>query len=189
MPSSGPHADVSCRVAWEGDARAIAEVQVRAWRASYADLMPAEILDCLDAGDLAAAWEESLRSPGDARRRVLIALDGPAIAGFAITGPSSDPDADEVADGEISELTVDPSHRQRGHGSRLIQACVDTLRADRFRRVTLWVDAAEGEPESALERFVTAAGWAPDGARRELESVVDGRRVSQRRLHVGLRDD
>jgi hypothetical protein len=33
----GPvNADVSCRVAWADDAPAIAAVQVRAWRASYA---------------------------------------------------------------------------------------------------------------------------------------------------------
>ena len=44
-------ADVSARVAWAEDAPAIAAVQVRAWRTSYADLLPAEVLEALDAGD------------------------------------------------------------------------------------------------------------------------------------------
>ena len=44
---TAPSADVSARVAWADDAPAIAAVQVRAWRTSYADLLPAEVLDGL----------------------------------------------------------------------------------------------------------------------------------------------
>ena len=38
-------ADVSARVAWADDAPAIAAVQVRAWRTTYADLLPTEVLE------------------------------------------------------------------------------------------------------------------------------------------------
>ena len=51
-----PTADVSARVAWADDAEAIAAVQVRAWRTSYAGLLPAELLDALDAEEMAAGW-------------------------------------------------------------------------------------------------------------------------------------
>ena len=65
---------------------------------------------------------------------MLVALERNRVGGFAVTGPAADPDFDPVADGEISELTVDPGEPGTGHGSRLVQACADTLRADRFTR-------------------------------------------------------
>ncbi|MGO4610928.1 GNAT family N-acetyltransferase, partial [Variovorax sp. 2RAF20] len=88
---------------------------------------------------VSAGWNESLRRPPDARNRVLVALERNLVTGFAVTGPALDPDLDPVADGEISDLTVDPHKRGNGHGSRLVQACVDTLRADRFTRAVTWL--------------------------------------------------
>ena len=69
------NADVSCRVAWADDAPAIAAVQVRAWRASYAGVLPADLLAGLDVDDLAAGWRDSLSRQPDARHRVLVALE------------------------------------------------------------------------------------------------------------------
>jgi GNAT superfamily N-acetyltransferase len=179
----GPTADVSVRVAWADDAPAIAGVQVRAWRTAYADLLPRDVLDALDPTEFEAAWQASLTRPSDARNRVLVALERNTVRGFAITSPSPDPDADPVADGEISELTIDPDQTRHGHGSRLLQACADTLRADRFRRAVLWLNSTD----DALRGFVTAAGWAPDGAHRELDLRGDGAvLVKQVRLHTDL---
>src|SRR5215212_8954757 len=110
-----PRADVSVRVGWADDAGGIARVQVRAWRAQYAGLLPADVLDALDPEDFAAAWHASLNSPKDARNRVLVALERNTVRGFAVTGPASDPDADPIADGEITELTVEPGQTRHGH--------------------------------------------------------------------------
>ncbi|MGH3333821.1 MAG: GNAT family N-acetyltransferase [Nocardioidaceae bacterium] len=185
-PRGGATADVSVRVAWADDADGIAEVQVSAWRQSYDGLLPAEVLEALDPAQFAAAWHASLNKPKDARNRVLVALERNTIRGFAITGPSTDPDADPVADGEVSELTVDPAHTREGHGSRLVQACADTLRADRFTRAVLWLNTTD----DALRAFLTEAGWAPDGAHRELDLHGDGSvRVKQVRLHTDLSED
>src|SRR5690348_12907172 len=134
--SAHPHptADVSVRVGWADDAAGIAAVQVRAWQVAYDGVLPAEILDRLDPDELAGAWHDSLTAPKDARNRVLVALERNTVRGFAVTAPAADPDTDPVADGEISELTVDPAQTRHGHGSRLVHAAVDTLRADRFTR-------------------------------------------------------
>jgi GNAT superfamily N-acetyltransferase len=176
-------ADVSCRVAWADDAPAIAAVQVRAWRASYGGLLPAEVLEALDPEQIAAGWRASLGRPPDARNRVLVALTHDTVTGFAVTGPATDPDCDPVTDGELSDLTVDPDRHAEGHGSRLMQACVDTLRADRFTRAVGWL-AAE---DDARRGFFTAAGWAPDGAHRTLDLTGDGGvTVKQVRLHTLL---
>ena len=176
-------ADVSARVAWSEDAPAIAAVQVRAWRTSYADLLPAEVLSALNADDIAARWRESLSRPGDARHRVLVSLERNLVTGFVVTGPAADPDCDPVATGELTDLTVDPHQRGAGHGSRLLQAGADTLVADRFTRAVTWLPAADDE----LRTFLTEAGWGPDGAHRTLDLLGDGTTtVKQVRLHTSL---
>lgn len=177
---SGPTADVSVRVAWADDARGIAEVQVRAWRSSYADLLPPA---ALDPDQVAEVWHESLGRPRDARNRVLVALERNRVCGFAVTGPAADPDCDPIADGELVELVVPPEERGHGHGSRLLQAVADTLVADRFRRAVTWVASTD----DTLRGFLTGAGWAPDGAHRELDLRGDGSTtVKQVRLHTAL---
>ena len=182
-PGPGPTADVSVRVAWADDAAGIAGVQVRAWREQYAGVLPADVLDSLDADEFAAAWAQSMNVPKDARNRVLVALERNTVRGFAVTGPSSDPDADPIADGEISELTIEPGQTGHGHGSRLVQACADTLRADRFGTALVWLNA----DDDARRSFLSEAGWAPDGAHRELDLHGDGSvRVKQVRLHTDL---
>jgi GNAT superfamily N-acetyltransferase len=178
---SSPTADVSVRVAWSDDAAAIAELQLRTWREVYAGLVPVEALPT-DV-EAAAAWRASLSSAKDARNRVLVALERNRVVGFAITSPASDPDCDPVADAELQEFTVDPGERGKGHGSRLLQAAVDTMVADRFTRGVLWAVATD----DALRTFLTEAGWAPDTAHRELDLDGEGTtRVKQVRLHTQL---
>jgi GNAT superfamily N-acetyltransferase len=178
-----PTADVSVRVGWADDASAIADVQVRAWHREYAGLLPAEVLERLDADEFAAAWAASLTAPKDASNRVLVALERSTVRGFAVTGPSPDPDVDPVAFGEVRELTVDPDRTRHGHGSRLVQACADTLRADRFTTALVWLNAAD----DVRRAFLTGAGWAADGAHRELDLHGDGSvLVKQVRLHTDL---
>lgn len=182
-PGTGPSADVSVRVGWADDAAGIAAVQVRAWRREYADLLPADVLERLDPDEFAAAWATSMGAPQDARNRVLVALERNTVRGFAVTGPASDPDVDPVACGEVHELTVDPERTRRGHGSRLIQACADTLRADGFVTALVWLTTED----DVRRGFLASAGWAADGAHRELDLHGDGSvLVKQVRLHTDL---
>lgn len=179
---STPGADVSVRIAWADDAEAIAGLQARAWPVVFAGLLPPEALE-VDADRAAEIWRGVLGRPADARSRVLVALERNRVVGFAITSPATDPDCDPVADGELMDLTVDPGERGRGHGSRLLQAAVDTMRADRFTRAVLWAVASD----DALRQFLADAGWAPDSAHRELDLEGDGTTlVKQVRLHCAI---
>lgn len=176
------HADVSVRIAWADDAEAIAAVQVHAWQQLYGDLLPAGTLP-EDTVAVAEQWRRSLGGPDDARHRVLVALERNRVVGFAVTGPATDPDCDPVADGELSEITLHPDERGRGHGSRLLQAAVDTLAADRFTRAVTWTLATD----DATRAFLAAAGWAPDTAHRELDLDGTGTTtVKQVRLHTAI---
>lgn len=180
-----PTADVSARIAWAEDAAAIAAVQVRAWRVSYADLLPAAVLTTLDADQIAEGWRQSLARPADARNRVLVALERNLVTGFLVSGPATDPDCDPVSAGELTDLTVDPHKRGVGHGSRLLQAGVDTLVADRFVRAVMWLPATD----DATRGFLTSGGWGTDGAHRTLDLLGDGTTtLKQVRLHTALVD-
>ncbi len=175
------NADVSARLAWPSDASAIAQIQIAAWRQDYADILPSEVLLGLKATQFTDSWEASLTKPQDARIRVLVALERATVRGFALVHPSQDPDTDTVVDSEVGEFVIDPLHRRAGHGSRLLQASVDTLVADKFTRGLWWV----GADDDILRAFVTGTGWQPDGAHRELESET-GTTLKQVRLHTSL---
>lgn len=178
----GPSADVSVRIAWADDAASIADVQVRAWPLLYADLLPAEALPT-DTAAVADQWRAALATPADARNRVLVALERNRVVGFALTSAAGDPDCDPVADGELADLTVLPELRAQGHGSRLLQAAVDTLAADRFTRAVSWVNVGD----DALRSFLADSGWAPDTAHRELDLDGSGATtVKQVRLHTAI---
>lgn len=174
-------ADVSVRIAWAEDVPAIARLQVAHWRTSYGDAAPAELLRDDAEEAVADQWRASLRRPPDARNRVLVALEHDRVTGLAVTGPSTDPDRDPGPDGEISELLVAEADRRTGHGSRLLQAAVDTLVADGFSVALLWL----GTEADEARRFVTDAGWQADGAFREL-AAPDGSQLRQVRLHTAI---
>ncbi|MEH3033891.1 MAG: GNAT family N-acetyltransferase [Aeromicrobium erythreum] len=172
-------ADVSARLAWPDDVPAIARLQARSWSERSGGAAQ------VDPDQLAPGWQAVVAAPPDARVRVLVALERAAVRGFVLVTPGTDPDADPVADAEVAELVVDADHRRAGHGSRLLQAAVDTLRADGFRTARWWLDATD----DATRAFVTGSGWAPDGAHRELEDDGSGARLKQVRLHTDLTPD
>lgn len=173
----------TCRVAWPQDAEQIADVQVATWRRSYAGVLPDEVLAGLDHTALASAWREEIARPAEARQRILVALDEERIVGYVLTAPASDPDCDPATEGEIDDLTVHAAHEHAGHGSRLLHAAVDTLRADKFERAVVWLTSTD----DARRAFLTESGWAPDGAHRTLDLHDDGSvLVNQIRLHTAL---
>jgi len=180
---ANPAHTASVRLALPTEATAIAEIQQRAWT-DDPDL--AVLTNEVSGTDAATAWSEAIMRPPMADFRVLVAVepdeDGAAVVrGFAAIGPSEDADA-EHTDALVAEFAVDPRHRGQGHGSRLLNAVVDTLRADRFTRATWWVRTGD----DATRRFLTEAGWGADGAHRET-GTEDGRvRIKEVRLHTGI---
>lgn len=170
------------RLAWADDAFGIGAVQYAAWQQQLSPLVDGDLLATVDADAFALAWESSLASPPSARHRVLVALDGKDVVGFAALAPSEDPDADPTV-GEVLAMHVHPDREGAGHGSRLLTAAVDTLRSDGFATATVWVIAHDDRTAG----FLASAGWAADGSRREVasDSGPEGH-VAQARWHVGL---
>ena len=181
MTPPAPLAD-SVRLAWPTEAAAVSAVQRRGWLGLPAPLAE-PLLAEVDEAAMVQAWERVIARPADARQRVLVAVAGDGrVVGFATTGPSTDVDAEAGVDGEVDEFWVDPTARRRGHGSRLLNACADTLRADGFSHARWWV---LGDDETLLG-FLAGAGWEPDGATRTIGAEDGTVTIDQRRLHTSL---
>ncbi|MGH3328408.1 MAG: GNAT family N-acetyltransferase [Streptomycetales bacterium] len=176
-------ADAHVRLAKTSDAGAIGDLQVHAWTAAYRGTLPDDVLDALTADEVAARWRSAMTRPPTPRHRVLVALRDTDVVGFAALGPASDDDCDPGETAEILTLLVDPAATGQGHGSRLLAATVEHLRQDGFHAATTWLLATD----DGARRFLRDAGWAPDGARRDLDVHGDGSvLVPQVRLHTDL---
>lgn len=179
-----PH---SVRLALPSEAAGIAAVQRRSWTQLYDEPIAARLLDESDLASMTQAWQAAIQRPPLATLRVLVAVDSSdpgrhRVVGFAAVGPSDDPDASPAQDGVVAEFAIDPLAQRHGHGSRLLQACVDTLRADGYTRATWWVRSTD----DPLRRFLTAAGWAADGAHTEVGIDDDPSGIKFVRLHTDI---
>ena len=175
--SPGPLADASVRVARETDTPAVGLVQATVWREAYAGVLPAEVLETFEPQAFASVWRQSLASPPQGIYRLLAACAGDQVVGFAAIGPSQDPDA-SPGTGELSALAVHPQARRVGHGSRLLNAAVDTLRGAGADRLHTWVLAGD----EATRAFLLDAGLDPDGAFRDRVVSPDGDTAREVRL-------
>lgn len=172
----------SVRLALPGEAAAIAAVQRRSWSQTLPSDLATAVLESVDLAAMTDSWEAAILRPPLAQFRVLVAVGEAHVVGFAALGPSDDPDAEPDADALVAEFVIDPVAQRRGHGSRLLNAVVDTLRADGFSRATWWVRASD----DVLRRFLTGAGWAADGAHTEVALAEGGPRVKLVRLHTAI---
>ena len=157
-------ADVSVRPAIPGDEVRIARIQLAAWRTSHAEVLGEVVLDSLDEAAFVERWQAAVTAPPGPGFHVLVACDGPRVVGFVSLAPVPAPEPLEAPGGLVLALEVDPPDQRAGHGSRLLAAAVDVLRADGADQVqTRVVDG-----DTARERFLAGAGLGPDGRTRRL---------------------
>jgi GNAT superfamily N-acetyltransferase len=181
---TGPVADASARIARPSDAPAVGLVQAAVWRAAYGHILPPAVVEQFDGASFARVWRDSLRHPPSPRHVLVVACAGEQVVGFAAVGPSVDADATETS-GEMLALGVHPDARRNGHGSRLLNASVDTLRGKGFGSLSTWILATD----EATRAFLTAAGLSPDSAYRDRVIDVDGTVAREVRLNADLSQD
>jgi GNAT superfamily N-acetyltransferase len=178
-------ADASVRPATPGAAAELARIQGAVWARVHGGDLPADLLEAVGSAEAADRWRSAIIAPPSPRHRVLTALDGDRLVGFAALAPSSDPDTEPDRDGELLALCVDPEASGSGHGSRLVNAVADIGREDGYQYLHTWLAAAEGD----LRAFLVGAGWDDDGATRSLDLRGDGDVVvEQTRLRTALVD-
>ena len=178
-------ADASVRPATPGAAEELARIQGVVWAGVHGDALPDDLLAAVGSAAAADRWRSAIEAPPSPRHRVLTALAGDRLVGFAALAPSSDPDTDPDRDGELLTLCVDPAASGSGHGSRLVNAVADVGRGDGYQHLHAWLAAAETD----LRAFLVGAGWDDDGATRSLDLRGDGDVVvEQTRLRTTLVD-
>lgn len=187
-----PGALAFVRPARPEDAAEIGRIQLATWRHAYRRILPRDLLSRLDESWVVHRWRTSIEAPPSSRHRVLVAVEQAEqayLVGFVATGgidetalaPDEDPsDVIRPDVAAVTDLLVEPRWSRRGHGSRLLAACVDHWRSDGFTSAVAWAFAADATCQS----FLTSAGWQLDGVARALD--MDGMLVDQVRLHTML---
>lgn len=150
---------VRIRAAVPTDARAIAELHVASWQATYRGQLTDGYLDGLSVEDRLRSTRDSIERAGPGRRTWIVE-EGEQVLGFAVTGSSEDADADaDRQTGEVYAIYLDPERVGTGAGRALFAHVVGDLRERGYLTATLWVL----ESNERARRFYEAAGWAPDG--------------------------
>jgi ribosomal protein S18 acetylase RimI-like enzyme len=153
------------------DADAIASVHVESWRAAYPGIVAQSFLDNLSVERRAAFWATVLAEPGASA--TWVAERGDEVVGFAGIGPPGETDQVELPPDavELATIYVRPSAMGNGIGRALLDRVTTHLVERGVSTGMLWVF----EDNHSARRFYEAAGWQPDGARRDHD--VGGQRI------------
>jgi|LakMenEpi03Aug12_release.lakeMendotaPanAssembly.Ray.scaffolds.fasta_scaffold205758_2 ribosomal protein S18 acetylase RimI-like enzyme len=117
------------------DARAIAEIQVASWRATYVGQVPEDYLAALSVETREGAWRECIeRYEGS----ILVSVNIEIVQGFVNFGPCRDGES-AARLGEIYAIYLSPSNLRCGIGARLWCSAIDALTIQKFDAATVWV--------------------------------------------------
>ena len=141
------------------DAKAIAEIHVATWQATYQDLMPDDYLKAMTVDKRQAYWREAIEY---SEPQLLVATDNEKIVGFVGFDRSRDAGTKSSV-GEIWALYVLPAHWGQGVGVALWDGAREGLKEEGCTQVTLWVLLHN---ERALRFFEHSAGF-----KREMPSL------------------
>ncbi len=147
------------RKATVADARAIGELQLRAWWRAYQDIVHGRYLHQQEAEERTAFWSERLTTGAV---DVFVAEVAGQIRGFVAVGPSREPDP-LPGEGELHAIFVDPAAQGAGLGNALLAEAVQALRAGGWSSGGLRVFTENGYARAFYER----QGWvAVEGSER-----------------------
>jgi GNAT superfamily N-acetyltransferase len=183
------------RPARRADAPAMGRLYVAAWREAYPSLLPTATLLSMSEARAARQFEAVITRGRDT---VLVAEIQPhGVAGLATAGPASDRGlkvGTDPAQGEIFTLYVEPLATDRGIGSWLLTAILQSLAERGHRNVVVWV--LKGNPARFFYEHMGAKLVATKRERRfgtlidleayawpDISRVMLRRSASQRRLN------
>jgi ribosomal protein S18 acetylase RimI-like enzyme len=152
---------IEIRRATTKDARAIAEIHVASWQASYADIMPASVLTGLSIEKRTVAWRDAIEAD---RLNVALAFLESELVGWTGYGKCRDADKNETW-GEIESIYLHPLRYGQGIGTLLIEHACRSLDDMGYAHSSLWVLTSNWRARAFYER----AGFVPDDQVREFE--------------------
>ncbi|MDN4473617.1 GNAT family N-acetyltransferase [Demequina zhanjiangensis] len=144
------------RAARPGDEAAIAQIQIASWVSALGERLGPRRQTAFDPVAVEAGWHQAIVEPPSEGHQVFVALgDEGEVCGFVACAPPKD----------LIALEVSPDRRRRGHGSRLLAAAADHMRAHGAETMRLWAL----EKDRVRVDFLRMAGFAEAGMRRELD--------------------
>ena len=146
------------RVAGPDDADQLTAVFLDCWRISYAQVMPAPLVESMTSLKARTMWADALKRPG--QTIVAATEDDPPHAVLGFVGFQLQQDGT----GYVSSLYVSPNLQGGGVGRLLLSEAEKGLRDSGARTARLWVFEANA-PSRA---FYVRQGWKPDGRRETL---------------------
>jgi GNAT superfamily N-acetyltransferase len=150
------------------DARPIAEVHVRAWRAAYAGLIPDATLANLSVDAREQVWRELLARDASST----LVLLNPTLVGWVSFGPARDPEYQRLGHQELYGLYLLEAHWGQGLGRRLYQEAERCWARTSAEGVILWVL----EANARARRFYERVGYRLEPGKRD-ERVFAGVKV------------
>lgn len=157
---------IGIRPATNDDAQTIAEIHVRAWRETYAGLLPKTLLDGLSIERRAAWWRgllDGTNNPGGTAAFVAVDARDDTV-GFSSFGRQRDDELGAVGfDGEFETIYLLDHAKRRGIGRRLMTTMAVAMLTGGYCGAALWV-LWENDP---ARRFYEALGAAIVGERDE----------------------
>jgi GNAT superfamily N-acetyltransferase len=151
---------IEIRDAAPGDAAAMVDINVRAWRRAFAGAVHQSVLEARDPARQRRFWDEALPSAPPAFTAV--ADDEGRVVGFVHAGPQRDGDLDPGRVHEVWGLYVDPDRAREGIGRALLGWALAAIEAGPWEAATLWT--LRDVP--ATRRFYEAQGWRADGSEK-----------------------
>ncbi len=133
--------EIIFRPAVPGDARRLAEFQIRAWAENYRDFLPRWTLDQVLVEDRTEAWRMILRAPhAHADTEVHLAEWNRTIAGFGAIGRQRSQRLSKLGfGGEISAIYIAKALQANGLGRRVLARLFRRLREMGETSASLWV--------------------------------------------------
>ena len=141
---------LTIRHATADDARAIAEVRVDAWRATYKGMIPDTYLASMSVDASAALWQRVLVA-ASSKASVFVAANGAEVVGFAAGNLLPDPK--HGLDAELTAIYLRRDQQRSGVGRRLVAAVATAERAQGASGLLTWVIAANKGARAFYERL------------------------------------
>ncbi len=143
------------RDAFAFDAAAIAQIQVDAWRASYADIISQQTLSRLSVQSITRQWEQWFFTPGREQICLVHVSNTGKVLGYAMGGASRTHQSNAhlaraAGRAEIQVLYVAPDIKGQGVGRALMQGMARRFDRQGWRSMEVW--SLEANPSAPFYR-------------------------------------
>ncbi|WP_444963100.1 GNAT family N-acetyltransferase [Nocardiopsis sp. M1B1] len=169
------------REALPEDGPAVADVEVRSWRAAYPGIVPQDYLDAMDAAERGARWSDWIAGAARPGAGLLLAEDDAVAVAFACFAPVEEAAGGTAGPCEVEAFFSVPEVWGSGVNRRLIADVHRAVAGAGYTEAVLWV--LRDNPRA--RRFYAAHGWEADGAVTE-EGPLNGAVLPRLRYRRGF---